>query len=55
MAKNKTDFLARRANAEGITPVAIKVALVKIAAEARKAEFVMECENKNLTSWMRKY
>ena len=37
MAKNKTDFLARRAAAEGISTKAIKTALVKVASEARKA------------------
>ncbi len=37
MAKNKTDFIARRAAAEGITTKAVKTALVKIASEARKA------------------
>ena len=37
MAKNKTDFIARRAAAEGITTKAVKTVLVKIASEARKA------------------
>ena len=44
MAKNKTDFLARRANAEGINTSLVKVTLVKIATEAREAA-VTEASN----------
>ena len=37
MAKNKTDFLARRANAEGINVRDLKVALIKVETATREA------------------